>query len=122
MVALGAVHISSDHPKELGEFYHKVLAIDPEWQSDEGIGFVVGEARLMIMGHDKIHGKNSTPERMFCDLIVSDVAAELKRIIALGATVIQEPYPLTDEGMNMVIATLADLDGNYFQLMSMTPA
>jgi predicted enzyme related to lactoylglutathione lyase len=124
MVTIGAVHISSDHPKELGEFYRKVLGVEPEFQSDEGAGFLVGDSRLMILKHDHIHSKNSSPERMFYDLIVSDVAAEVKRVVAIGATLVQEPYPFDDrnDGMKMVFATLADLDGNYFQLVSMTPA
>ena len=39
---------------------------------------------------------------------------EFERIKAAGATVIKEPYEMGDAW----IATLADPDGNYFQLMS----
>ena len=35
----------------------------------------------------------------------------------LGAKVIAEPYHMAD-GQDHLIATLADPDGNYFQLMS----
>ncbi len=121
MVALGAVHISSERPQELGAFYQKVFGIEPEWQTDAGASFLMGEVRLLILGHDQVHGKNSNPERIIYDLIVTDVAAEFKRIVALGAGVVQEPYEFEDSDAKMLIATLADLDGNYFQLMSMMP-
>lgn len=122
MVALSAVHISSEYPQELGVFYQNVLGIDPEWISEQGASFVVGSSRLLILGHDRVRGKNNSPERLFFDILVDDVAAEFKRVVALGAVAVQEPYVFdeAEEGMSLIIATLADLDGNYFQLMSMT--
>jgi predicted enzyme related to lactoylglutathione lyase len=42
------------------------------------------------------------------------VKEEFERIKALGAVVIKEPYAMGGSW----IATLADLDGNYFQLLS----
>ena len=122
MVAFGAVHISSEHSQALGEFYQKVLGIDPEWQSDHETGFMIEGTRLIIQSHDQVRGRNNSPERVFFDFLVQDVAAEFERVVGLGAAVIQEPYPFDDNGMRMVFATLTDLDGNYFQLMSMTPA
>jgi predicted enzyme related to lactoylglutathione lyase len=44
----------------------------------------------------------------------SQVKEEYERIKALGAVVIKEPYEM-EGGW---IATLADPDGNYFQLVS----
>jgi predicted enzyme related to lactoylglutathione lyase len=43
-----------------------------------------------------------------------EVKEEFERIKVLGGTVIKEPY---DMGGGL-IATLADPDGNYFQLMN----
>jgi predicted enzyme related to lactoylglutathione lyase len=44
------------------------------------------------------------------------VVEEFERIKAIGATVIKEPYGMGEgEGS---IATLADPDGNFFQLMN----
>jgi predicted enzyme related to lactoylglutathione lyase len=122
MIALSAIHISSERPKELSAFYQKVLEIDPEWQTDGETSLIVSGVRLIIQGHDQVHSKNSNPERLFFDLLVQDMATEFKRIVALGATVIQEPYSFNEDGMSLMFATFADMDGNYFQLMSMTPA
>ena len=44
----------------------------------------------------------------------AEVKEEFERIKAIGATVVKAPYEI-GEGW---IATLADPDGNYFQLIS----
>lgn len=119
MLQVVSLHINTDQPKEMGEFYKALLGVEPAWSSEEITGFMVGEFRLEIAKHDQVSGKNNTPARLFFDVMVADVRAEFKRIMALGATSIQEPYDFADEDMKMVIATLADLDGNYFQLVSM---
>jgi predicted enzyme related to lactoylglutathione lyase len=122
MVQFGAFHISTERPKELGEFYKKILGVEPAWENDWGVSFQIGAGELLILKHDQVHGKNSSPQRLFFDLIVDDVAAEFQRIVGLGAVAVQEPYPFDEVGIKMVIATLADLDGNYFQLLSRASA
>jgi predicted enzyme related to lactoylglutathione lyase len=49
-----------------------------------------------------------------------DVRAEFDRFVAAGATVVREPYDPGSpaEGPQMLIATFADPDDNYFQLLS----
>jgi hypothetical protein len=49
-----------------------------------------------------------------------DVRAEFERFKAAGATVVQEPYNpgAPEEGPEMLVATFADPDDNYFQLVS----
>ena len=119
MLRLVSVHVCTDRPQELGAFYQKILGLEPEWASDDVIGFVVGSTRLEIMRHGKVSGKNEYPERMFFDLMVDDVRVEFDRIVGLGATVVREPYDYTDEEVSFTIATLADPDGNFFQLVAM---
>ena len=118
MITLVSLHICTDRPQELGAFYQKVLRLEPAWASDEVIGFMLGDTRLEIMEHSEVSGRNKQPQRLFFDLMVDDVRAEFERIVALGATVIQEPYDYADEEISFTLATLADLDGNYFQLVS----
>ena len=120
MVKMIAFHVGTERPKELGTFYQKVLNLEPAWASDDMIGFMIDDFRLEIMKHDQVSGKNTDPARLFFNLMVDDVRAEFKRIVALGAGVVQEPYVYSDEDTDLVFATLADLDGNYFQLVSMT--
>ena len=119
MVKFVSLHINSDQPKQLGRFYEGVLGLMPAWSSDDATGFIMGDFRLEIGSHSQVSGQNDTPARHFFDLMVEDVYAEFERIVGLGGTVVQEPYEFSDEELKMVIATLADLDGNYFQLVSM---
>lgn len=119
MIQIVSLHINSDRPAELGNFYKELFGLEPAWASDEVTGFMVGNFRLEIAHHDQVSGQNSTPARLFFDLMVADVRAEFERIVALGASVVQEPYEFADDELKMVIATLADLDGNYLQLVSM---
>ena len=85
MATVSAIHVSSEHPKELGAFYQQVLQIEPESQSDDGYSFLLGEIRILILFHDQVHGKNTMPGRLMFTLGVDDVASEFKRIVALGA-------------------------------------
>lgn len=119
MIKLVSLHINTDQPEPMGKFYAGVLGVEPAWSSAGVTGFMVDGFRLEIAGHTQVSGPNSTPARHFFDLMVKDVYVEFERIVGLGATVIQEPYAFADDAMTMVIATLADLDGNYFQLVSM---
>ncbi len=119
MAQVVSLHINTDQPEALGTFYRQLFGVEPAWSSDDVTGFMMGDFRLEIAKHDQVSGKNNSPARLFFDVMVDDVRAEFDRIVGLGATVVQEPYEFADEDMRMVIATLADLDGNYFQLVSM---
>lgn len=119
MIQLVSLHINTDRPEELGVFYKDLFGVEPAWASEGIIGFMVDGFRLEIAKHDQVSGMNSLPQRLFFDLMVANVDAEFKRIVGLGATAVQEPYEFADGNLKMVIATLADLDGNYFQLVSM---
>jgi predicted enzyme related to lactoylglutathione lyase len=61
-----------------------------------------------------MEGNTKDPGRMIINFETPTVKDEFERIKSLGATVIREPY----EMQGAWIATLADPDGNYFQLMS----
>jgi predicted enzyme related to lactoylglutathione lyase len=80
---------------------------------------MIGNFRLEIMGHSELSGLNKEPQRLFFDLQVEDVRAEFERIVGLGATAVQAPYDFADEEISFTLATLADIDGNYFQIVSM---
>lgn len=107
----------SEDPKALSDFYKKVFQKDPEWEMEGYFGFGAGGTHLMVGPHDKVHGKNANPERIIINFETPDVKGEFARIKELGATVVAEPYH-TGEEPNMWIATLADPDGNFFQLGS----
>lgn len=109
-----SVLIFSENPTQLAEFYQNVLGKEPDMADQEYYGFAAGSGFLTIGPHDNVRGKNSNPERLMVNFETPEVQEEFDRIKALGATVIAEPYQV-EGGW---IATLADPDGNYFQLMT----
>lgn len=118
MLKLNSLLIGSDDPKKLAHFYGEVLQAKPGWEDSEYVGYQAGDSYLMIGPHDKVHGKSQNPERVIFNFETDNVADEYERIKGIeGATVIKEPYnPGPDDQMQL--ATLADPDGNYFQLAS----
>ena len=81
-------------------------------------GWMVGKTFFSIGTHDQVKGASTQPERVIFNFETSSVKEEFERIKALdGAEVIKKPYQM-EEQKDFLIATLADPDGNYFQLMS----
>lgn len=81
-------------------------------------GFLVGSCFFSIGAHDKIRGKNTNPDRILFNFESKDVKEEFERIKEIeGVKIIKEPYSMGEDN-NYWIATLADPDGNYFQLIS----
>lgn len=117
MLSLNSILLFSEHPTELVAFYKEVFQKDPDWSGGDFNGFDMGAGELIIGPHSKLQGKNTSPERMMINLETDDVDREFKRIKELGAKVVAEPYHPKEEE-SMTIATLSDIDGNYFQLTS----
>jgi predicted enzyme related to lactoylglutathione lyase len=120
MLSLTTIMINSEDPSALSSFYRKVLG-EPGWEDNGYVGWQVGSAMLMIGPHSEVKGANSMPGRIMANFETPDVQGEFDRITALGATVEQEPYRPGPAGGEMWLATLADPDGNFFQLASPMP-
>lgn len=120
MLHFNSALIFSENPGALVDFYKKVFGAEPEWSGGDFKGFKVGSGYVVIGPHDKVHGKNSNPERLMFNYEADDLKAEFERVKGLGATVVQEPYHPgeDDKDAGSLVATFADPDGNYFQLMS----
>ncbi len=117
MLNFNSILIFSENPKILAGFYAKVFDKKPEMSDQDWTGFLVGSGFISFGPHDMVKGKSKNPERIIFNLESDDVAGEFGRIKALGATVIAKPYhPSEDE--QMWIATFADPDGNYFQVVT----
>ena len=113
---LNSILIGSEDPGRLAEFYTKVFG-KPGMEDGGYTGWQVGNGWLSVGPHDQVRGKNTQPGRVIWNIETSDVEAEFERIKAVGAVVVQEPsHP--GGGPEFLIATFADPDDNYFQLMS----
>ena len=89
----------------------------PGWNDDTYAGWQLGTGWLGIGPHDQVKGPNAHPGRLMWNLASSDVPGDFERLRGNGAQVVREPYhPGDDEGT--WIATFADPDDNYFQLIS----
>jgi predicted enzyme related to lactoylglutathione lyase len=107
----------SEKPRELVEFYTQIFGKSPDWNGGDFVGWMVGNSFLTIGPHDKVKGKNMNPDRNIINLETDHVASEFERIKSLQVKVIAEPYH-PGESEEMMIATFADPDNNYFQIVS----
>ena len=116
MLNFNSVMIGSAQPDALSEFYAKVFGKPADMAEGGYSGFQVGSAFLTIGPHSETKGAAKEPARILLNFETEQVQEEFQRVKGVGARVVQEPYQM--EGMPGWIATLADPDGNYFQLMS----
>jgi predicted enzyme related to lactoylglutathione lyase len=116
MLNLNSVMIGTKQPQVLAAFYEKVLGKPADTVDEENgfWGWQVGSAFLGILDHSEMGGKTKDPGRIMLNFETAQVKEEFERIKATGGVVVKEPY---DMGGGW-IATLADPDGNYFQLMN----
>jgi predicted enzyme related to lactoylglutathione lyase len=116
MLNLNSVMIGTKQPLVLAAFYEKVLGKPADMvDQDNGFwGWQAGSSFISVLEHSEMGGNAKDPGRVMINFETPDVKDEFERIKALGATVVREPYEM-GEGW---IATLADPDGNYFQLLT----
>jgi predicted enzyme related to lactoylglutathione lyase len=117
MLDFNSILVFSENPKRLADFYRKVFRKDPDWSEGGYYGFMVGKGTITFGPHDKVRGKNANPERTMVNFETKDVKGEFERIRKLGAVAVAKPYHPA-EVQDMMIATFADPDNNYFQLVT----
>ena len=113
-----SILLSSENPERLADFYSKVFEKKPEMNEDKYKGFLVGSCFLTIGFHDKIKGKAKDSDRILFNFETKHVRGEFERIKQIdGVKVIAELYSVGGDGKYW-IATFADPDGNYFQIVT----
>jgi len=112
-----SILIGSEDPQRLVEYYTRIFG-EPGMHEEGGYtGWKIGSGFVTVGPHDEVSGKNAHPGRLIWNIETADVKAEFERLREAGAIVVREPYDF--EGFpGFWIATLADPDDNYFQLMS----
>ncbi len=111
-----SILIGSENPEGLAAFYAKVFG-EPAWEDGGYHGWQIGSGLVTVGPHDQVTGRNSQPGRLIWNIETPDVKGEFERMKAAGAAVVAEPYRPAEES-EAWIATLADPDDNYFQLVS----
>lgn len=111
-----SILIGSADPQRLVDYYTGLFG-EPMMSDGGYTGWKIGSGFVTVGPHDEVQGKNTTPGRLIWNIETRDVKAEFERMVAAGGIVVREPYGF-DDYPDSWIATLADPDGNYFQLMS----
>jgi predicted enzyme related to lactoylglutathione lyase len=108
--------IGTTQPQVLSAFYEKVFGKPADMVDNENgfYGWQIGSAFMSVLEHSEMGGKTKDPGRVLLNFETTQVKEEFERLKALGAVVIREPYDMSGGW----IATLADPDGNYFQLIT----
>jgi predicted enzyme related to lactoylglutathione lyase len=116
MLDLNSVMIGTKQPKALVTFYEKVIGKPADVVDSENgfFGWQMGSGFLAVLEHSEMGGKAKDPGRIMLNFETTQVQEEFERIKSMGGVVIREPYEMGGGW----IATLADPDGNYFQLVS----
>jgi predicted enzyme related to lactoylglutathione lyase len=116
MLNLNSVMIGTKQLQTLATFYEKVLGKPADMVDSENgfFGWQVGNTFLSVLEHSDMSGNTKDPGRVMFNFETSQVKEEFERIRAVGGSVIRAPYEMGGGW----IATLADPDGNYFQLVT----
>jgi predicted enzyme related to lactoylglutathione lyase len=111
-----SILIGSADPVRLTAYYTRLFG-EPGWSDGGYTGWLIGTGAITIGPHSEVKGSNREPGRLIWNIETPDVKGEFARMTAAGAIVVAEPYSF--EGYpDSWIATLADPDDNYFQLMT----
>jgi predicted enzyme related to lactoylglutathione lyase len=113
---INSILIGSDEPTRLADYYRRLFG-DPAFEDGGYTSWVIGSGSVTVGAHSEVHGKNTHPGRLIWNIESPDVKGDFERLKAAGAIVIREPYDF-EQAPGTWIATLADPDDNYFQLVS----
>ncbi len=114
-----SILIGSEDPQRLVDYYTKLFG-QPTMSDGGYTGWQIGSGFFTVGPHSEVKGKNPQPGRCLWNIETADVKGEFEKMKAAGAIVVREPYSFDEipEAANAWIATLADPDDNYFQLMT----
>jgi predicted enzyme related to lactoylglutathione lyase len=111
-----SILIGSEDPARLAAYYEKLFG-KPTFDDGGYTTWVLGGGAVSVGPHSEVHGTNPQPGRLIWNIESNDVQGDFERFKAAGATIVREPYGF-EEAPGSLIATFADPDENYFQLMT----
>ncbi|WP_166354722.1 VOC family protein [Phytoactinopolyspora limicola] len=115
--SLGSMLLSSTDPTRLYSWYTHALRPRREADIDGYHMLQFGEFYLMIDTRDDVGEKNPEPGRMILNFDVTDARTTAARIDELGAGWL---VPMEDRDGSL-FGTAIDPDGNYVQLIQLSP-
>jgi predicted enzyme related to lactoylglutathione lyase len=118
-----SILIGSEDPQRLVAYYTAVLGA-PAFEGEGYASWTIGTGTVSVGPHSEVTGKSAQPGRVIWNIESEDVKGDAERFKAAGAIVVAEPYLFEMEEAppeftaQPWIATFADPDDNYFQLVS----
>ena len=113
---MNGILIGSDDAPKLADYYKRLLG-EPMMSESGYTSWAIGNGSVTVGPHTEVHGSNDQPGRLIWNIESKDVKGDFERLKAAGATVITAPYEFEGQAGSS-IATFADPDDNYFQLLS----
>jgi predicted enzyme related to lactoylglutathione lyase len=111
---LNSIMIGTAQPKVLAAFYESLFHRPADMVEGEWHMWQAGNCSLSVGEHSEVTGSSKEPARIILNLETKQVKEEFERLKNAKATIIKEPYEMGGGW----IATLADPDGNFIQLMT----
>jgi predicted enzyme related to lactoylglutathione lyase len=111
-----SILMGSEDAPGLVAYYTKVLGA-PAFSDGTYTAWQVGSGNVTVGPHSEVKGKNTAPGRLIWNIESKDVKGDFERLKGAGAIVVTAPYEYEGQPGSS-IATFADPDGNYFQLLS----
>lgn len=119
--SLESITLFSPSAKKLAGFYKGKVGLKIKFEAvmgendEEMYDMSVGKkSGFYIIDHSKVKGKNKQPERIIFNLEVDNIKKEVTRLKKAKVKLVADTYHIEGYGY---IATFADIDGNYFQLV-----
>ena len=107
--------IGTMNVEKMAKFYGEVFQKKEDMEEGGWHGWLVGKCFFSVGEHSEMKGEAKDPGRIMFNMETREVKEEFERISKIdGAKVVKEPYEMGGAW----ITTLADPDGNYFQLMT----
>jgi predicted enzyme related to lactoylglutathione lyase len=114
--AVGSILLASTDPDRLRAWYEQAFNVRAD--ADGFLQF--GDVGVLIDGRDDVTDRNPQPARVIINLHVHDAHATVKHLDSLGVTWLAELEYRAAAGL--WFATVIDPDGNYVQIIEVTPA
>jgi len=113
------ISVSKASFKKLFEFYRDTVGLKVDFEGEMGkgedvAGLKIGKDNLYLITHSKIKGKNKEPQRFWINIEVDDIKKEVARLKKAKVKLVAPIYHVEEYGW---VATFADPDANYFQIV-----
>ena len=114
--------VGSQSAEKLADFYKNKVGLKVTFEAVMGEGknetdlyiFEMKGCSLYITDHSKVKGKSKNPDRVIFNLEVDNIEKEFKKVVKAGVKKVAPIHHVEGYGY---IATLEDIDNNYFQLV-----